>query len=231
MAKLAWDTVGNKFYETGTDRGVLYIPDARGKYTKGYSWSGLISVKQSPEGGESTPNYADNIEYLSLESTEKFKATIEAYTYPRKFEECDGTRAIANGVTIGQQSRKTFGMAYRSLVGNDIDGTDHGYKIHLIYGAKAAPSEKGYTTVNEKPEAITFSWSVTTTPVPVPGFKPTALLTVDSRYVSATGLQLLEDALYGTESKEPNLPLPEDVIKMLATTDPLTPAPAAGEQG
>lgn len=223
MTKLTWDAIGERFYETGTDHGVLYLPNQTGKYTKGVAWNGLISVKQSPEGGDSNPQYADNIEYLNLESAEKFKCSIEAYTYPVEFEECDGSRNVAKGVSIGQQGRKQFGLSYRTLVGNDTQGTDLGYKLHLVYGCKAAPSSRDYSTVNDSPEAITFSWDVTATKVPVEaeGFKPTAILTIDSRKVSEAGLKALEAALYGDDSKEPNLPLPDDVIKMLEATDAL----------
>lgn len=224
MAKLQWDEVGKRFYETGVDRGVLYIPNEQGKYIKGVAWNGLTAVNQQPEGGEDNPQYADNIEYLNLTSAEKFKATIEAFTYPVEFEECDGTRSVATGVIIGQQTRKPFGFSYRTLVGNDTQGTDHGYKIHLIYGAKASPTEKSYSTVNDSPEAITFSWSVSASAVPVPGFKPTAILTIDSREISKEGLAAIEGALYGDNSKEPNLPLPEDIFKMLQATGDYTPA-------
>lgn len=224
MTKLQWDEVGKRFYETGVDRGVLYIPNEQGKYIKGVAWNGLTAVNQQPEGGEDNPQYADNIEYLNLTSAEKFKATIEAYTYPVEFEECDGTRAVAEGVIIGQQTRKPFGFSYRTLIGNDTQGTDHGYKIHLIYGAKASPTEKSYSTVNDSPEAITFSWSVSASAVPVPGYKPSAILTIDSRKISSNGLAALESALYGDTSKEPNLPLPEDIFKMLQATGDYTPA-------
>lgn len=221
MAKLAWDEVGKRFYETGVDRGVLYLPNESGKYVRGVAWNGLTAVNQQPEGGEDNPQYADNIEYLTLTSAEKFKATIEAFTYPVEFEECDGSRQIANGISIRQQTRKPFGFSYRTLVGNDTKGNDLGYKIHLIYGAKAAPTEKSYNTVNDSPEAITFSWSISASPVSVPKFKPTATLTIDSRTISKEGLKAIEDALYGSESKEPNLPLPEDIIKMLEATGDL----------
>lgn len=221
MAKLAWDEVGKRFYETGVDHGVLYLPNESGKYVKGVAWNGLTAVNQQPEGGEDNPQYADNIEYLTLTSAEKFKATIEAFTYPVEFEECDGSRQIAKGISIRQQTRKPFGFSYRTLVGNDTKGNDLGYKIHLIYGAKAAPTEKGYNTVNDSPEAITFSWSISASPVLVPKFKPTATITIDSRTISKEGLKAIEDALYGSELKEPNLPLPEDIIKMLEATGDL----------
>lgn len=221
MPKLIWDQVGKRFYETGVDRGVLYLPNESGKYLKGVAWNGLTAVNQQPEGGEDNPQYADNIEYLNLVSAEKFKATIEAYTYPVEFEECDGSRRIAKGITIGQQTRKPFGFSYRTIVGNDTLGNDLGYKIHLVYGAKAAPSEKSYNTVNDSPEAITFSWSVSGSPVAVPGFRPTAIISIDSRTTSTAGMQAIEEALYGSELKEPNLPLPEDILAMLETTGDL----------
>ena len=221
MPKLIWDQVGKRFYETGVDRGVLYLPNESGKYLKGVAWNGLTAVNQQPEGGEDNPQYADNIEYLNLVSAEKFKATIEAFTYPVEFEECDGSRRIAKGITIGQQTRRPFGFSYRTIVGNDTLGNDLGYKIHLVYGAKAAPSEKSYNTVNDSPEAITFSWSVSGSPVAVPGFRPTAIISIDSRTTSTAGMQAIEEALYGSELKEPNLPLPEDILAMLETTGDL----------
>lgn len=223
MTKLSWDDVGKRFYETGVDRGVLYFPNEQGKYTKGVPWNGLTAVNQQPEGGEDNPQYADNIEYLNLTSAEKFKATIEAFTYPVEFEECDGSRSLARGVSIGQQTRKPFGFSYRTLVGNDTQGTDLGYKIHLIYGAKAAPTEKSYNTVNDSPEAITFSWSISGSPVAIPGHKPSAIITIDSRLISEEGLNAVEAALYGDDSKEANLPLPADILKMLESTGDILP--------
>lgn len=217
MVRLAWDQVGERVYETGVDHGVLYIP-TNGVYDTGYAWNGLTGVTESPSGAEASPQYADNIKYLNLISAEEFGATIEAFTYPEEFGQCDGTAAPATGILVGQQTRKTFGLSYRTLIGNDVDGTDFGYKIHLIYGALAAPSERGYTTINDSPEAITFSWEVSTTPVEVPGFKPSAQLTVDSTKVSAAGLTALEDALYGTAGSDPRLPLPEEVIAMFSGT-------------
>ena len=178
--KLVWDETGKRFYETGVDHGVLYPMGDDGKYGKGVAWNGLISVSESPSGAEATPLYADNIKYLNLMSAEEFAATIEAYTYPDEFAACDGSAEVATGIMIGQQSRKTFGLAYRTVIGNDVQGNDLGYKIHLIYGCLAAPSEKGYQTINDSPEAITFSWEVSTTPVEVPNFKPTATLIIDS---------------------------------------------------
>lgn len=217
MTQLKWDQVGERVYETGVDRGVLYIPDSSGSYTNGYAWNGLVSVSESPTGAEATPQYADNIKYLNLISAEEFGATIEAFTYPDEFAQCDGTAQPAPGVAVGQQSRKPFGLSYRTRVGNDVDGTDAGYKLHLVYGALAAPSEKAYTTINDSPEAITFSWEVTTTPVEVPGLKPTATLTIDSTKVSSAALADLEELLYGVEGgSNPILPLPGTVIALFS---------------
>lgn len=218
MAELKWDQVGERVYETGVDHGVLYLPDSAGNYDTGVAWNGLVSVTESPSGAEASPQYADNIKYLNLVSAEEFGATIEAFTYPDEFAQCDGTAAPTPGVLIGQQSRRIFGLSYRSRVGNDVDGTDFGYKLHLIYGALAAPTEKGYTTINDSPEAITFSWEVSTTPVEVPGFKPTAQLTVDSTKVDADALDALEALLYGTPGTDPQLPLPATVIGLFAGT-------------
>ena len=200
MTKLIWDETGKRFYETGVRKGVLYPQDNSGAYPLGVVWNGLSAVTESPSGAEATAIYADDIKYLSLMSAEEFGATIEAYTYPDEFAVCDGTAEITTGVLIGQQTRKAFGLCYRTAIGNDIDGEDHGYKLHFIYGAKASPSEKSYQTINESPEAITFSWEVTTTPVPVTGFKPTAFLTVDSTKVDLTKLAALETILYGTQA-------------------------------
>lgn len=218
MAKITWDNVGARTYETGVDHGVLYIPDTKGDYTNGVAWNGLVSVSESPSGAEPSPQYADNIKYLNLMSNEEFGATLEAFTYPDEFAQCDGSAALTTGVYIGQQARKSFGLAYRSLVGNDLVGTAYGYKLHLIYGAMAAPTEKGYTTVNDSPEAITFSWSLSTTPVEVPdGFRPTASLTIDSTKVDAAAMKKLEDVLYGatTGSTGPRLPLPSEVLTLI----------------
>ena len=212
MTVLQWDQVGERLYETGVDHGVLYIPDASGAYSEGYAWNGLTTVTESPTGAESSPQYADNIKYLNLVSAEEFGATIEAFTYPDEFAQCDGTAVPVPGVAIGQQSRKAFGLAYRSRIGNDLDGTDHGYKLHLIYGALAAPSEKAYATINDSPEAIAFSWEVTTSPVQVTDLKPTALLTVDSTKVDAGSLKTLEDILYGTAGVDARMPLPDEVF-------------------
>lgn len=199
MAKIVWDTTGDRLYETGVDHGVLYPVAAGGTYPTGVAWNGLTAVTESPSGAEATALYADNIKYLNLFSAEEFGATIEAYTYPDEFAQCDGSAEIAGGVTIGQQDRKTFGLSYRTIVGNDVEGQNYGYKIHVIYGAMASPSEKAYATVNDSPEAITFSWEVTTTPVNVTGFKPTASLTIDSAKANPEKLTALETILYGSD--------------------------------
>lgn len=211
MAKLVWDKTGERLYETGVSHGVLYVQDSTGAYPTGVAWNGLTAVTESPSGAEATPLYADDIKYLELRSAEEFGATIEAYTYPTEFEACDGSAELAEGVTIGQQDRKTFGLCYRTIVGNDVKKNDLGYKLHLIYGATASPSEKGYQTVNDSPEAITFSWEVTTTPINVDGFKPTSSLTIDSTKVDETKLAALEAKLYGAESTEATLPTPDEV--------------------
>lgn len=218
MATLTWDESGKRFYETGVDRGVLYVLDSFGAYTGGVAWNGLTAVTESPTGAEATPMYADNVKYLNLISNEEFGATIEAYTYPDEFAQCDGTATPSAGVSIGQQSRKTFGFAYRTKLGNDLEGHDYGYKLHLVYGALAAPSEKAYATVNDTPEAITFSWSITTTAVDVPDHKPTATLTIDSTKVDADALADLEALLYGTAGVDAALPLPGDVIDIFTST-------------
>ena len=220
MSKLVWDKTGERFYETGVKQCVLYIPTG-GVYSKGVAWNGITAITESPSGAEATALYADDIKYLNLMSAEEFGATIEAYTYPDEFAECDGTASLVDGVTIGQQVRKTFGLCYRTTVGNDSDGNDHGYKLHIIYGALAAPSEKAYATINDSPEAITFSWEVTTTPVEVTGFKPTATIVIDSTKSDPTKLKALEDILYGKDGDsgsgtEPRLPLPDE-IKTLMT--------------
>ena len=220
MSKLKWDQTGEHFYETGVKNGVLYIP-TNGVYSKGVAWNGLTAVTESPSGAEATALYADDIKYLSLYSTEEFGATIEAYTYPDEFAECDGSATLATGVQIGQQTRKPFGMCYKTTLGNDTDGNDHGYKLHIIYGAMASPSEKAYATINDSPEAITFSWEVATTPVSVTGAKPTASIVIDSTKADATKLAALEEILYGkdgTGDADPRLPLPDE-IKTLMTPD------------
>jgi hypothetical protein len=218
MAELVWDQVGERLYETGVDHGVLYIPDENGDYAEGFAWNGLVTVTESPSGAESNPQFADNIKYLNLVSAEEFGATIEAFTYPDEFGQCDGTAAAAPGVLVGQQSRKSFGLAYRTRIGNDLDGTDHGYKLHLIYGALAAPSEKAYGTINDSPEAITFSWEVTTSPVAAPDpLKPTSSITIDSTEVDPADLTALEDILFGTVGDDPRLPLPAEVVAIFTT--------------
>lgn len=215
MSKLVWDKTGERLYETGVDHGVLYPIQTGGVYTKGVAWNGLSAVTESPSGAEASPFYADNIKYLNLMSAEEFGATIEAYMYPDEFAECDGSAEIATGVSIGQQTRKVFGLSYRTLLGNDVDSNDYGYKLHLIYGALAAPSEKGYSTINDSPEPITLSWEITTTPINVAGFKPTACVTIDSTKVDKTKLAALEDILYGTDDVEARLPLPDELITIL----------------
>lgn len=217
MSKLVWDKTGDRTYETGVRNGVLYPQSTNGTYPKGVAWNGLTAVTESPSGAEATALYADDIKYLNLYSTEEFGATIEAYTYPDEFAECDGSASIATGVTIGQQKRKAFGLCYRTVLGNDVDGEDYGYKIHIIYGAMAAPSEKAYNTINDSPEAITFSWEISTTPVSVSGFKPTASVTIDSTKVESAKLKSLEDILYGTESEEARLPLPDEIAELIGS--------------
>lgn len=215
MSKLTWDQIGQRFYETGVDKGVLYPQDTTGAYPKGVAWNGLISVSESPSGAEPEALYADNIKYLNLMSAEEFGATIEAYQSPEEFDECDGTIAPAEGVYLGQQARKAFGLAYRTKIGNDVDGDAHGYKIHIIYNALAKPSGKDYGTVNESPEAMTLSWELSTTPVSVTGFKPTATIVIDSTKADASKLAALEAVLYGSESEEARLPLPDEIIEMM----------------
>lgn len=215
MPKITWDDIGERFYETGIDHGVLYLPDATGAYNEGFAWNGLVSITESPTGAEPTALYADNIKYLNLISAEEFGLTIEAYTYPDEFAECDGTVVVVDGVTLGQQNRKTFGLSYRSIIGNDLENNELGYKLHLVYGCLASPSEKAYSTVNDSPEAITFSWEVTTTSVPVTDHKPTSLITIDSVDCDPTKLATLEGLLYG-ETGEPKLPAPDEVIAALS---------------
>ena len=215
MAKLIWDNTGERLYETGVKNGVLYVQE-NGLYPKGVAWNGLTAVTESPTGAEATPLYADDTKYLNLMSNEEFGATVEAYTYPDEFKVCNGEAELAEGVSLGQQTRKAFGMCYRTTLGNDVDGNDHGYKLHIIYGALAAPSERAYATINDSPEAITFSWELTTTPVNVTGFKPTAYICIDSTKADETCLAALEAKLYGGESEEATLPLPDE-IKTLMT--------------
>ena len=218
MSKLAWDETGKRFYEAGADRGVLYKYDSKiSNYGEGVAWSGLTNVSQSPSGAESSPMYADNIKYANLKSNEDFGGTIEAYTYPDDFAECDGSAEIAPGVNIGQQNRTKFGFSYRTKIGNDVDGIEHGYKIHLVYGAEANPSEKSSATINESPEAITLSWEFSTTPVNVSGFKPTSHVEIDSTKTTAEKIKALEDILYGTEEEAARLPLPDEVATLMKT--------------
>lgn len=214
MAKLTWDATGERFYETGVDRGVLYLPDESGAYGNGVVWNGLTSVTESPTGAEANPQYADNIKYLNLISAEEFTATIEAFTYPDEFAQCDGSVQPAPGVHVGQQPRRSFGFSYRTRIGNDIDGTSHGYKLHLVYGCMAAPSEKARNTINDSPEALAMSWEVTTTPVNVTDHEPTALLTISSVDASPAQMLALEALLHGSETEEATLPLPDEVIAL-----------------
>lgn len=216
MPKLIWDESGKKTYETGVDRGVLYLQDANGAYPTGVAWNGLVSITESPSGAEANPQYADNIKYLNLMSAEDFGATIEAFTYPNEFAQCDGSAELETGVMIGQQARKPFGLCYRTILGNDTEGEAHGYKLHLIYGAMATPSEKAYSSINDSPEAITFSWEVATTPVPVAGFKPTASLVIDSTKADAAKLTALELILYGDVATSARLPLPDEIATLMA---------------
>ena len=216
MSRLVWDKTGDRLYETGVKQCVLY-PQVSGAYPKGVAWNGITSVTESPSGAEPSPLYADDIKYLNLMSTEEFGASIEAYMYPEEFEACDGSAEIAPGVSIGQQKRQSFGLCYRTIIGNDTESNEHGYKLHIIYGALAAPSEKAYATVNDSPEAITFSWELSTTPVNVTGGNPTASLTIDSTKVNAEKLKALEDILYGSESEStgPRLPLPDEIATLM----------------
>lgn len=218
MTKLVWDASGDRTYETGVNNGVLYVRDAQGAYPAGVPWNGLISVSESPSGAEPTALYADNIKYLSLLSAEEFGATIEAYTYPEEFAECDGSKQVEAGVFIGQQPRKYFGLVYKTRIGNDTSGNAYGYKLHLIYGAQAAPSEKAYSTINDSPEAITFSWQLTTSPIEITGYNPTSSLIIDSTKADPVKLALLEEELFGDDTTGvANLPLPAEVISMLAS--------------
>ena len=215
MSKLVWDATGERKYENGVRNGVLYVMDASGTYPKGVAWNGLTAVTESPSGAEATALYADDVKYLNLISAEEFGATVEAYTYPDEFAQCNGEASLVDGVTIGQQPRKTFGMAYRTVLGNDVENESYGYKLHLIYGAVASPSEKAYATINDSPEAITFSWELKTTPVVVDGFKPTASLTIDSTKANAEKLTALEDILFGSETGEARLPLPNEIATLM----------------
>ncbi|QFG09125.1 major tail protein [Arthrobacter phage Sporto] len=216
MTALTWDNVGERFFETGVDHGALYIPTAQGIYDNGVAWNGLVNVTESPSGAEASPQYADNIKYLNLYSAEEFGATIEAFTYPKEFMQFDGIGTPTPGVYVGQQNRKPFGLSYRTKVGNDLVGADFAYKLHLVYGAMASPSERAYGTVNDSPEAMTMSWELTTSPVAVPGLKPSAILTIDSRDVAPAKLADLETILYGAPGVNPRLPLPTEVISIFA---------------
>lgn len=218
MAKLEWDKVGEHFYETGVDHAVLYLRDDAGKYTKGYAWSGVTSISESPSGAEASAQYADNQKYLTLISAEEFGMTIEAFTFPSEFDACNGEVEAAEGVRIGQQKRSTFGLSYRTKVGNDVEGQDKHYKLHLVYGCTASPSERAYATVNESPEAMTFSWEISTNPENVAGKKPTSLITIDSREADPTKLTQLETMLYGDTEAEPKLPSPDEVITLFGTS-------------
>lgn len=223
MAKLIWDKAGNRYYETGVKQGVLYPQETGGTYPKGVAWNGLTAITESPSGAEASPLYANDIKYLNLMSAEEFGGTIEAYTYPDEFSKCDGSAELLPGVTVGQQTRQAFGLSYKTTFGNDVQGNDYGYKLHIIYGASAAPSEKAYATINDSPEAITFSWEITTTPVSVPGLKPTASITINSTKVPANKLATLEEILYGKDPTTeggvdgvvPRLPLPDEIKTLL----------------
>ena len=217
MSRLIWDNTGERLYETGVKKGVIY-PAVNGTYPKGYVWNGLTSVTESPSGADANNIYADDMKYLVLRAAEEFGATVEAYMYPDEFAECDGSAFVATGVAIGQQTRKPFGLSYRTVLGNDTDSNDHGYKLHLIYNATASPSERAYQTINDSPEAITFSWEMTTTPLTVSGYKPTACITIDSTKADTASLEALEDILYGSDNSDARLPLPDEVIALMGGT-------------
>jgi len=230
MSRLVWDNTGDRFYETGVKNGVLY-PQVSGKYPEGVAWNGLTAVTESPSGAEATALYADDIKYLNLLSNEEFGATVEAYTYPAEFAQCDGSAELAKGVMIGQQKRKAFGLVYKTTLGNDTDGNDYGYKLHIIYNALAAPSEKAYATINDSPEAITFSWELTTTPINVTGAKPTSHIVIDSTKADKTKLAALEDKLFGKDGDDenkPQLPLPDEIAEMMKVTEDQKNQEAAG---
>lgn len=218
MARLEWDKETEKLYETGVRNLVLYKRDAQGAYTKAYAWNGVTGITASPDGAEPTDLYADDVKYLTLRSAETFGCTIEAYMYPPEFEACDGSAEIAPGVSIGQQSRESFGICYRTVLGNDVDLDNHGYKLHLVYGCTASPSEKSYESINDSPDAITFSWEISTTPVNVAGFKPTATVEINSTTADATKLKNLEDILYGTENVAARMPLPAEIMTIMGTS-------------
>lgn len=233
MAKLVWDAIGEHRYETGVDHGVLYQVNSQGKYVGGVAWNGLTSASESPSGAEASKQYADNINYLTLYSAEEFGMTIEAFTYPEEFEQNDGSAAPVEGMSVGQQARKSFGLSYRTKLGNDVAGDDYGYKLHLVYGCRASPSERGYSTINDSPEAITFSWEISTTPVQFEGYEPTSLITIDSTKFTTeaqkAALAALEEKLYGTETEEPTLPLPAEVVALLTPSGTSTEPENGGE--
>lgn len=221
--RLAWDKTGERRYETGVSKGVLYVQSNVGTYPTGIPWNGLTAVTESPSGAESNKQYADNQVYVNLLSAEEFGGTIEAFTYPDEFEQCDGTAEVVPGVKIGQQSRKPFGFCYETLIGTDTEGTDAGKKIHIVWNALAAPSEKAYATVNDSPEAMTLSWEISTTPTAIAGYKPVATMTIDSTKISAGKLKKIEDALYGTDVEVAHLPLPDEIVALLSGDDEITP--------
>lgn len=216
MARLVFDEVGSRFFETGVKNGVLFVQDVDGSYQEGVAWNGLTAVTESPSGAEETPLYADDIKYVVFYSNEEFKATVEAYTYPEEFEQCDGSASLADGVSVGQQARRSFALVYKTSIGNDVQGQDFGYKIHIIYGAKAAPSEKAYSTINDSPEAITFSWELSTVPVNVQGLKPTATVVIDSTKCDPVALAAIEDALFGSDAEGAKLLLPDEIKAIVA---------------
>ena len=215
MAVIKWDSTGERFFEMGVKKGVLYPIDSEGKYTKGVAWNGLTSVAETPDGAEATDLYADDIKYASFRSAEKFGGTVEAYMFPDEWYECDGSAELAPGVYLGQQTRKKFGMSYVTQIGNDVQGDGFGYKLHLVYGATASPSERTYESINDSPDAITFSWDFETTPVDVAGHKPTSLITINSLKADPAKLKALETILYGAESQEPRLPMPDEVYTLM----------------
>lgn len=231
MGRIIWDESGKRFYETGVDHGVLYPLQEDKTFSKGYAWNGLTSVSESPSGAEASPLFADNIKYLNLVSAEQFGATVEAYTYPDEFAECDGSAEVAQGAFIGQQNRKLFGLCYRTVLGNDLENNDYGYKLHIIYNCLAAPSEKAYATINDSPDAISFSWELSTTPVQIAGYKPTANIVIDSTKTDSAKLAELEEILYGkdavtadvehniaaADAVDPRLPMPDEIIRILGT--------------
>lgn len=218
MSKITWDNTGEKKYEAGVDHVVLYHVNQSSEYTPGYPWNGITSVSETPDGAEPNKQYADNIPYLTITSAEELNGGIEAYTYPDEWGVCDGSAEPIPGVTIGQQARKMFGLSYRTKMGNDVDGMDHGYKLHFLYGATASPSERSYETINDSPDPVTFSWDFSTIPVPVTGFKPTSLMVIDSTVVDKDKLASLEEILYGTEDDDPRLPMPDEVLQILGGT-------------